>query len=129
MRLKILLPFRVFADVDAVSRIVVETTKGSTGLLPKRLDCVASLVPGILEYEAEAGGIIYVAIDEGVLVKAGPEVLISVRRAIAGVDLDQLHDQVVQEFLTRSDEDEAARSVMAKLEVGLLHHLAGLQHE
>jgi len=129
MRLKILLPFRVFADINAVSRMVVETTEGSTGLLPHRLDCVASLVPGILEYETEDAGIVYVALDEGVLIKAGPEVLISVRRAIADSDLGHLLDQVIQDFLTRSDEDEAARSVMAKLEVGLLHRLAGLQHE
>lgn len=129
MQLRILLPFRVFAEVEAVSRIVVETTAGSMGLLPQRLDCVASLVLGILEYQTEANGIVYVALDEGVMAKTGATVLISVRRAIDGSDLGQLHAQVVEEFLTRSVEEQATRSVMAKLEAGFLHRLASLQHE
>ena len=63
-----------------VSRIVVETPEGSFGLLPRRLDCVAALTPGILIYETEAEGESYVAVDEGVLVKSGPDVRVSVRR-------------------------------------------------
>ncbi|MDF1748709.1 MAG: F0F1 ATP synthase subunit epsilon [Alphaproteobacteria bacterium] len=129
MRLKILLPFRVFATVTSVSRIVAETSEGSIGLLPHRLDCVASLVPGILEYETQAKQIAYVALDEGVMIKTGADVLVSVRRAIAGSDLSQLHKQVEQEFLTLSSEEEATRSVMAKLEVGFLHRLASLHHD
>ena len=110
-------------------RLVVETTDGSVGMLPQRLDCVATLVPGILEYETEADGIAYVALDEGVLVKTGPDVLVSVRRAIAGADLGQLRQQVEQEFLTLSDEEKSARAVMAKLEGGFLRRFAKLRHE
>ena len=82
MNLKILLPFQVFAEKAGVSRIVAETREGSFGLLPHRLDCVAALAPGILIYETEAEGEVYVAVDEGVLVKTGADVLVSVRRAI-----------------------------------------------
>ena len=67
-------------------RIVVETHEGSFGLLPYRLDCVAALVPGILVYETEAEGEVYLAVDEGLLVKTGLEVLVSVRNAIGGID-------------------------------------------
>jgi F-type H+-transporting ATPase subunit epsilon len=84
MHLKVLLPFQIFADETGVSRIVAETLDGSFGLLPHRLDCVAALAPGILIYEAEAGKEVYVAVDEGVLVKTGLDVLVSVRRAIGG---------------------------------------------
>jgi F-type H+-transporting ATPase subunit epsilon len=129
MRLKILLPFRVFADIDAVLRLVAQTTDGSVGMLPHRLDCAATLVPGILEYETEADGTAYFALDEGVMVKSGPDVLVSVRRAIAGGDLGQLHQQVEEEFLTLSAEEESARAVMAKLEVSLLRRFAKLRHE
>lgn len=129
MRLKILLPFRIFADTNSVLRVVAGTTDGSIGLLPNRLDCAATLVPGILEYETEAGGVAYVALDEGVVVKTGQDVLISVRRAIAGADLHQLRKQVEREFLTFSAEEKSARSVMAKLEVGFLHRFASLQDE
>ena len=87
MTLKILLPFRVFAEKVGVSRIVAETHQGSFGLLPHRLDCVAALSPGILIYETEAEGEVYVAVDEGVLVKTATDVLVSVRQALAGTDL------------------------------------------
>jgi F-type H+-transporting ATPase subunit epsilon len=70
MNLKILLPYRVFTQKSDVSRIVAETGNGSTGLLPHRLDCIAALVPGILLYTTPADGTVYVAVDEGVLVKA-----------------------------------------------------------
>ena len=129
MHLKVLLPFRIFADADPVLRFVAETTAGSVGFLPNRLDCVATLVPGILEYETAADGIAYVALDDGVLVKSGDEVLISVRRAIAGADLGQLREQIDNEFLTLSDEQKSARAVMAKLEGGFLRRFANLQHE
>jgi len=68
MDLKILLPFRIFAEIKNVSRIVFDTSEGSYGFLPQRLDCVAALVPGIFTYETEPGGIHYLAIDQGILV-------------------------------------------------------------
>ena len=53
MNLKILLPFQVFDEIKNVRSIVIETSEGSYGLLPQRLDCVAALVPGIFTYETE----------------------------------------------------------------------------
>jgi F-type H+-transporting ATPase subunit epsilon len=129
MNLKILLPFQVFAEKASVSRIVAETREGSFGLLPHRLDCVAALTPGILIYETEAEGEVYVAVDQGVLVKTGPDVLVSVRRALGGTDLGHLRESVAQEFLTLDEREQSVRSVMAKLETGFLRRLATFQHE
>jgi F-type H+-transporting ATPase subunit epsilon len=129
MNLKILLPFQVFAEQTGVTNIVAETPDGSFGLLPLRLDCVATLSPGILIYETEADGEVFVAVDEGVLIKTGPDVLISVRRAIAGTDLDQLHEAVEKEFLTLDESEQSTRTVMAKLETGFLRRFATFQHE
>ena len=129
MNLKVLLPFRVFAEITDVSRIVAETPDGAFGLLPRRLDCVAALAPGILIYESDAEGEVYLAVDEGVLVKTGPDVLVSVRRAMGGTDLGRLHEAVAQEFLKLDEHDQGVRSVMAKLETGLLRRLAILHHE
>ena len=82
MTLRVLLPFEIFSDETDVASIVVETAQGSYGLLPRRLDCVAALVPGILSYESASQGEVFVAVDEGVLVKTGLAVVISVRRAL-----------------------------------------------
>jgi F-type H+-transporting ATPase subunit epsilon len=129
MNLKILLPFGIFAEKLGVSRIVAETHEGSFGLLPQRLDCVAALAPGILIYETEAQVEVYVAVDEGVLVKTGPQVLVSVRRALGGTDLGQLRDAVEQEFLTLDEHEQSVRLVVTKLETGFLRRFATFQDE
>jgi len=129
MNLKVLLPFQIFADKTGVSRIIAETREGSFGLLPHRRDCVAALVPGILIYQTESGGEVLVAVDEGVLVKTGMDVLVSVRRAIDGTDLGQLHAAVAKEFLTLDDNEQNVRQVSVKLETGFLRRFANLQHE
>lgn len=129
MNLKVLLPFQIFAAETDVTRIVAETPDGSFGILPLRLDCVAALEPGILIYETEAEGEMFVAVDEGVLVKTGPDVLVSVRQAIGGTDLTRLREDVEKEFLTLDEHEESTRMVMAKLETGFLRRFATLRDE
>jgi F-type H+-transporting ATPase subunit epsilon len=128
MNLKILLPYRIFAQKSEVSRIVVETSEGSYGLLPNRLDCVASVVPGILTYTTPADGTVYVAVDEGVLAKSGTEVLVSVRRAISGNDLGELHESVRREFQRVDAQDLEVRAAVAKMEGAIIGRLAEFRH-
>ena len=129
MNLKVSLPFQTFVEQTGVTRLVAETRDGSFGILPRRLDCVAALVPGILIYETEADGEIFLAVDEGVLVKTGPDVFVSVRRAMTGTDLRQLRDKVTQEFLALDEQNQSVRNVLAKLETGFLRRFADFQHE
>lgn len=129
MNLKVLLPFQIFAEKSGVSRIVAETREGSFGLLPHRLDCVAALAPGILTYETETDGEVFVAVDEGVLIKTGSDVLVSVRRALGGIDLGQLRAGVEREFLTLDKNEQSVRSAVAKMEAGFLRRFASLQRE
>jgi len=128
MQLKILLPSRVFGEIGDVTRIVAEARGGSYGILPHRLDCVAALAPGILTYATEAKGDAYVAIDEGVLVKIGPEVLVSVRYAVGGTDLGRLRKAVEREFLSLDDRDKRVRAAVAKLESGLIRRFTEFHH-
>jgi F-type H+-transporting ATPase subunit epsilon len=129
MNLKVLLPFRVFVEKTGVSQIIAETRQGSFGLLPRRRDCVAPLAPGILIFESTAEGEVFLAVDEGVLVKTGLNVFVSVRRAMLGADLQQLRTTVEQEYLTLDEQEQNVRSVMAKLESGFLRRFASFQHE
>ena len=89
----------------------------------------AALAPGILSYETESDGEVFVAVDEGVLVKTGPDVLVSVRRALGGTDLGQLREAVEKEFLTLDKQEQSVRTVMAKLETGVLRRFATFQHD
>ena len=129
MNLKVLLPFEIFADKTGVSRIVAETREGSFGLLPHRLDCVAALAPGILIYQLGAQAEVYIAVDEGVLVKTGLDVRVSVRNAIGGTDLGQLHAAVEREFLHQNEREKSVRSVMAKMESDFISRLAEFHRE
>jgi F-type H+-transporting ATPase subunit epsilon len=129
MNLRILLPYGVFAEKADVSRVVADTTDGSYGLLPQRLDCVAALVPGILAYETKDGGTVYVGIDQGVLVKAGDQVTVSVRRAIGGADLGKLKDAVERDFLKLDEQERNVRTAVAKMESGLMGRLAEFEND
>ena len=129
MNLKILLPFQIFAEKAGVVRIVAETREGSFGLLPHRLDCVAALAPGILTYQKAGEGEVYVAVDEGVLVKAGLDVFVSVRDAIAGTDLAKLHEAVEREFVHTNEREQSVRAVMAKMESDFVSRLAEFHRE
>ena len=129
MNLRILLPFGVFAEQSDVMRIVADTTDGSYGILPHRLDCVAALVPGILTYEAKDSPTVYVGIDQGVLVKAGAQVTVSVRRAIGGSDLGQLKDAVERDFLKLDDQERNVRNAVAKMESDLMGRMAEFEND
>lgn len=128
MNLKVLLPYRIFAQENAVSRIVAETGAGSIGLLPHRLDCVAALVPGILTYVTPANGTVYIAVDEGVLVKSGADVLVSVRRAVGGTDLRELHESVKREFMTIDAQAQEVRAAVDRMEGAFIGRLAEFHH-
>ncbi|NUP86763.1 MAG: F0F1 ATP synthase subunit epsilon [Burkholderiaceae bacterium] len=126
MTLEVLLPFEIFAREQDVTSVVVETAQGCFGLLPQRLDCVAALVPGILSFETASRGEVFLAVDEGVLVKTGADVVISVRRALRGDDLSRLRDAVEQEFLKLDAQEEAMRTAMAQLETGFMRRFASM---
>ena len=129
MHLKILLPFKVFIEVNKVKHIVAETNEGQYGFLPQRLDCVAALVAGIFSYETTTGGVKYIAVDKGVMVKAGTEVMVSVRNALGGADLGKLHESVQKEFKRLDDNEKNVRAVMAKMESSFMMRLKKFQQQ
>ena len=129
MQLKLLLHSEVLLDNINVLRIVAETNAGSFGILPHRLDCVAALVPGILTYEEKENIPVYLAVDEGVLVKVGPQVLVSVRRAIGGSDLGQLHEAVKRQFLALEKQERDVRDAIAKMESSFIGRIAEFVHD
>ena len=123
MDLKILLPNKVFAEHKNILRINVETLEGYYGILPNRRDCSAVLTPGILTFETELRKESFVAIDQGVFVKKGNDVFVSVRRAIQGDGLSQLRNAVKTEFLTLDEKQQEIRFAMNKLESSFLQRL------
>lgn len=126
MRLKVLLPTDVLVD-ETARKITAEAQNGSFTLLPRHIDCVAALVPGLLSFESEAGKEVFLAVDEGVLVKQGDRVSVSTRRAARGGELGELRRTVEEEFKTLDDREKAARSAMAKIEAGFVRRFLEVQ--
>ena len=125
MTLKILLPERVVLD-EPVDKVVAESPQGSFGLLPRHVDFVAPIAPGLLSYtRAEEES--FVAVDEGVLVKCGAEVLVSVRDAVIGPDLDSLEDTVRDRFDERREQEKAMHTALAKLEAEVVRRFTELR--
>ncbi|MCC9001699.1 MAG: F0F1 ATP synthase subunit epsilon, partial [Candidatus Competibacter sp.] len=83
MHLKLLTPTEILVD-ESVVKFNAEGPEGHFCLLPRHRDWVATLVPGLVSFVALDGGEIFVAVDRGILVKCGDEVLVSVRRAVRG---------------------------------------------
>jgi len=130
MSLKVLIPFGVFAQINDVAKIILNTREcGSVCLLPHRLDCVAALSAGLLAYEEEGKNTNYLALDDGVMVKTGTDVLVSSRNAFRGANLATLHELVKKQFLDLSEDEQKSRLTSTKLESVLLSRLVELSHE
>lgn len=121
--LKLLLPDRVFLEAKGVKRLIVSTDQGSVGVYPRRRDFVAALVPGILTYESEQGEELYLAVDQGIVVKTGSEVVISAHSATRGEGLGHLQEAVEKEMLTLSEIDSSTRTTLRKLETDMFRRI------
>ena len=126
MNLKVLLPTGVLIE-EEVTKVIAEAHNGSFCLLPKHVDFVAALVPGILSFETAGGREAFVAVDEGILVKCGEEVMVSTRNAMRGPDLGQLRLTVVERFKVLNDREKTARSAMVKIEAGFVRRFLEIQ--
>lgn len=125
MRLRILLPSMVLADTPA-QKITADGLHGSFTLLPRHVDFLAALVPGLLAYEPPDGQEAYAAVDGGLLVKYGQDVLVSTTRAVIGDDLARLRHTVDEEFLAIDERERATRGVMARLEADFIRRFLEL---
>lgn len=128
MHLRVWLPERVLVD-EPSDKVVAEAVNGSFGVLPRHIDFVAALVPGILSFWDADGRERFVAVDEGVLVKAGRDLLVSVRDAVVGKDLESLRETVQEQFIELDEHARAARSALARLEAGVVRSFIELRQE
>ena len=115
MRLRVFLPTRILIDQE-VTKVVAEAENGSFGILPKHIDFVAALAPGIFSFESDNEEE-FLATADGILVKCASEILVSTRNAVRSKNLGELKQTVEHEFRTLDDQERKTRSILAKLEV------------
>jgi len=126
MNLKILLPSQVLME-EKITKIVAEGAEGSFGLLPGHIDFTTALVPGLLAIFSENGQKELLAIDQGILVKRGPDVSISTRNAIRNVDLGNARNLIEEQFKTLDEREKMVRSATAKLEADIIRRFMELK--
>lgn len=119
MILKVLLPSEEFLKTEAM-KVIAEAENGFFCLLPRHVDFVAALVPGLLSYDDPEGTEHFLSIDEGTLVKCGDEVLVSTRNAFAEGELGELQQIVREQFEVLDERERASRSAAAQLELGMV---------
>ncbi|HNR12277.1 MAG TPA: F0F1 ATP synthase subunit epsilon [Thermodesulfobacteriota bacterium] len=115
MNLKVVLPTRVAVD-QMVTKVNAEAVNGAFTLLPRHIDFVTALVPGLLSFDDDQGNEVFYAVDEGILVKCGQKVAVSTRRAVRGPDLGALRKTITQEFMALSEREKIFRSAAARIE-------------
>ena len=127
MKLKVLLPTEIMVD-EEVTKVTAAAGNGSFCLLPRHIDFVAALTPGLLSFvKADDGSEEFLAVDEGVLVKCGPEVLVSTPKAVRGPELGSLRQTVDQSFKVLTDQEKRARSALANLEANFIRRFLKLE--
>lgn len=125
MKLKIILPTKILLEVE-VTKVTAEAENGCFCLLPHHIDYVTALVPGLLAFVAMDGQEQFLAVDSGILVKCGMEVLVSTSQAVLGGDLGMLKQTIEQEFQVLDERETKMRSVLAKLEANLVRQFVEL---
>ena len=128
MQLKILQPAGIILEKE-VAKVTAEAANGSFTMLPRHIDFVAALVPGIISYVTTDGEERFLALDKGVLIKQGDQVYVSAARAVPGDDLEYLQDTVENELKVLSESEKKARMVMARLEADTLRRFSSLGGE
>ena len=126
MSLKMLLPTEVLLE-EPVTKVIAEAQNGSFCLLPRHIDFVSALVPGILVFFTQDNEEQYVALDNGTLVKCGRQVLVSAYNGVRGDDLIKLHHLVAERFVNLDEQQRTARSALARLEAGVMRRFIELE--
>ena len=115
MRFRVITPVEIFS-AEGVAKIIAEGDGGFFCLLPRHVDFVSAIVSGILSYTLESGEEVFMAVDQGVLVKKHSDVSISVRAAIKGNELGSLKRAVEEQIEAIDEREKKSRQILAKLE-------------
>ena len=125
LELTVLLPDQVLFSTSAI-KVGGDAANGSFVVLPRHIDFVTALVPGIFFYFAPIERPLYVAIDRGILVKRNRRVWVSVLRAIPGDNPDHLDQVVEEEFHQLNEQQKQTQTTLTKLELSFMRGLVDL---
>ena len=126
MQLQVMLPTEILVDAQT-KKIVAEAENGSFCLLPRHVNFVTALAPGLLSYTDSNDTEHFLGVAEGVLVKVGHNVMISVEFGARGENLGQLRSAVRHYFEHIDDRERQAISAVARLEADFVRRFLALE--
>lgn len=121
MQAKVVLPSGVLLQED-IAKLVAEGQNGSFCLLPRHVDFASALVPGILALTRPDGEELFLAVDDGILVKRGREVLVATGNAVEG-RLGELRQAVRERSRRIGEREQQARVALDHLEASLVRRV------
>ena len=125
MNLKVVTPTRVIVDTR-VRQVTAQGRDGSRTYLPRHIDFVTTVAPSVMSWLPAEGEEQFAAVDEGILVKVGEELLLSTTYAMQGSELGQLRRTVNEHFAERGEREKSARTALAKLEASIVRRFMEL---
>lgn len=127
MRFLLTVPSGVLVD-QSVRRVSAESVHGAFTILERHADTALLVVPGLLAFHDDENIETFVAVDNGVLVKAGAQVRVACQRAVVSGDLGSAEAAVRSRFLERSESDQRARAALLRLEAEILRRLGEMRN-
>ena len=128
MELKVVTPIEVILSCP-IQKITIEGIDGFRSLLPKHIDFITALKPGIMTYVTTDNATKYLACNQGLFVKCGTQVSISTPWAVISDDLEHLKHHIKQNMAEMEQERKEVGVSMARLEIGLTKGLIQLRRE
>jgi F-type H+-transporting ATPase subunit epsilon len=127
MRLKVFTPTEIVFDRE-VAGVVAEGSNGHFGLKSRHIDFASDLVPGLLCFRLEGAEEEekYLAVDRGILIKLGEEVLVSVRDAVGEAPLAELMEIVNTRFAALNEKERSVHTALARLQADFLRRFMDL---
>ncbi|MFP4362468.1 MAG: F0F1 ATP synthase subunit epsilon [Spirochaetia bacterium] len=121
MKLRVLVPQKILIEQNA-EKITADSLHGVFTILEHHIDCACLLSPGVIIIK-NGDKETFIANDEGVLLKNGEVVNVSVRRGIICDSLDNIDELVEQEFLERSETQKKLQTALTRLEINFTKQL------
>ncbi|HZW98540.1 MAG TPA: hypothetical protein VFF10_00635 [Trueperaceae bacterium] len=125
MRLLLSVPTGVLVD-SRVTKVSAESDVGSFTMLPRHADGAVLLRPGLLSYVSEEGEEVFVAVDEGVLVKSDEDVRVACQRAVVAGGLESAVAALRDHLSYQNENERRAKTALLRLEAEVVRRLGDL---
>jgi F-type H+-transporting ATPase subunit epsilon len=116
MRLQIVTPLTVVAELDGIISVRADDRTGSFVVWPHHADFITALAITVVEWATEAG-------EKGHIAVRGEFVQIATRQAISGPTLDRLGKAVLDQLRDEAEAEARTRVAATRLQLGLLRQL------